>query len=151
MIKKSDWLLALLYAPGITKNANEPIEGSVKIMKGLFLIKQELTKELSGFYEFEPYLYGPCSFEVYRDLLNLKARGLLNEIRVPNKRWYIYTLTKAGKMRAERVFGEIPKNAKEKLTEVKKRINELSFLSLLELIYKNYPEYAKNTVIRILS
>jgi len=73
-------LLYFIYAPLENVKPLSPIQ----LMKGLFFIKQEL--ELKDFYEFEPYLYGPCSFEVYRDLEILTKERLNTQVPFDERR-----------------------------------------------------------------
>jgi len=47
------------------------------LMKVLFLIKQKYNPD--KFYSFHPYLYGPFSIEVYKDIEYLQKEGYLNE------------------------------------------------------------------------
>lgn len=47
------------------------------LMKVLFLIKQEYNPD--KFYSFHPYLYGPFSIEVYKDIEYLMNEGYLNQ------------------------------------------------------------------------
>jgi Fe2+ or Zn2+ uptake regulation protein len=69
-----DVLLYFTYPPVENVKLLSPIQ----LMKGLFLIKQEL--KLKDFYEFEPYHYSPCSFDVYRDLEILTKERLITQV-----------------------------------------------------------------------
>ncbi|MCC6003788.1 MAG: hypothetical protein LM590_05545 [Thermofilum sp.] len=79
-IKMRDVLLYFIYAT----IENVKLLSSIQLMKGLFLIKQEL--ELKDFYDFEPYLYGPCSFEVYGDLEILTKERLITQVPFDERR-----------------------------------------------------------------
>ncbi|MDR0909725.1 MAG: hypothetical protein LBM77_08155 [Spirochaetaceae bacterium] len=70
-----DFLLTLLYCPGITNTTNEPIEGRTKLTKAVFLFEEEIEKDffnstmlLSPMFQFEPYNYGPYSQKLFDDL-----------------------------------------------------------------------------------
>lgn len=73
---RKDILLLFLYSPGITTEFNEPIVGRTKLVKGLFLFKEEaldhfkkgthITKD--NFYEFFAWDFGPFSKEIYDDI-----------------------------------------------------------------------------------
>ena len=73
---RRDILLLLLYSPGRQDLENEPIVGRTRLVKMLFLFKEEILREFrSGteiteerFYEFFPWRYGPFSRQVYDDL-----------------------------------------------------------------------------------
>lgn len=123
-------LLSLLKA--CNKRSMSPIQ----IMKALFLYFQE--KHPEEFYKFEPYLYGPCSFEVYHDLRTLLNKGLISA--TPSLySWDFYSITSQG----EEIIEEVDK----KLEEIKKFVISKSFIELLKEIYSKYPEFAKNSII----
>lgn len=71
-----DLLLLLLYAPGLTANTCEGISGRTRLMKMVFLFKEEIYpsvsfdksidfEKLPSFYSWS---YGPFSRDVYSDL-----------------------------------------------------------------------------------
>jgi hypothetical protein len=92
---KRDILLVFINLPiGQEENIMSPIQ----IMKGMFLVKNELKME--NFYEFEPYLYGPCSFQIYSDLLVLVEKKLIETISSPYS-WKYYRITPLGSRVAE--------------------------------------------------
>jgi len=82
---RRDILLLLLYSPGRTKAYNEPIAGRTRLMKMLFLFKEEalphfkegtaITRE--NFYEYFPWNFGPFSRDVYDDLNFFELRGFI--------------------------------------------------------------------------
>jgi uncharacterized protein YwgA len=73
---RKDLLLLLFYSPGATEQINEPISGRTRLMKMLFLFKQEgwehfkkgtdITED--NFYQFFEWDFGPFSKDVYDDL-----------------------------------------------------------------------------------
>jgi len=82
---RRDILLLLLYSPGRTEQANEPIAGRTRLMKMLFLFREEALKHFRGgvqidsdnFYQFFPWDFGPFSREVYDDLTFFELRGFI--------------------------------------------------------------------------
>src|SRR5437588_10727181 len=75
-IKSSkDLILLLLYAPGAKGQTCEPIQGQTRLMKIIFLFKEEIASkfnlsqvvEESAFPKFEAFDYGPYAGEVYAD------------------------------------------------------------------------------------
>ncbi|MCC6019469.1 MAG: hypothetical protein LM601_10590 [Candidatus Verstraetearchaeota archaeon] len=141
-MRKRDVLLYFIYVPV----GNLELISPIQIMKGLFLIKQEL--KLEDFYEFEPYLYGPCSFEVYRDLEFLTEEKLITKI--PSGRgWFYYKITPLGRSRVEEFSKTISEKLVQGILEIKKLIAGKSILELLRYIYSKYPEYAKNSIINL--
>lgn len=135
-MERRDWLLLFLSLD--SSKALDPI----RIMKGLFLSSMEDGISLG--YTFEPYHYGPCSFDVYKDLDQLVADGLVRGIPVPGQTWNLYTLTPSGASRAGRL--EVPSSDIQKLSSQKTRVTTLPFLELLQFVYRKYPQFAKNSV-----
>lgn len=82
---RRDILLLLLYAPGATGNANEPVTGRTRLVKMLFLFKNEALKHFrrgtrvndSNFYEFFAWNFGPFSRDVYDDLTFFSLRNFI--------------------------------------------------------------------------
>ena len=69
-------ILLLLYAKGKTNKLFEPIKGRTRLMKMIFLFKEELQKafnknsviDFSLLSDFSAYDFGPFSFEVLNDI-----------------------------------------------------------------------------------
>ncbi len=85
-IKSSkDLILLLLYAPGPRGQNSEPIQGQTRLMKMIFLFKEEIAAkfnlsqviEASAFPKFEAFDYGPYAGEVYADLEFLVNYGFV--------------------------------------------------------------------------
>lgn len=82
---RKDILLLLLYSPGLTQAVNEPITGRTRLMKMLFLFKEEALKHFrsgiaidsGNFYQFFPWDFGPFSLQVYDDLTFFELRGFI--------------------------------------------------------------------------
>src|SRR2546426_9778902 len=117
------WILALLGARG-TQSEFEPVQGSLRLMKELFLLGK--TANLPDFYEFVPYRYGPCSFDVYRDLDWLKKEGLVQEVPTPGSPYPTFRVSNAGKDLAMLSFEMLPKDAKGAMVRVKATFNRAS-------------------------
>jgi uncharacterized protein YwgA len=141
-IRKRDILLYFIYVPVENLELISPIQ----IMKGLFLIQQELKPE--DFYEFEPYLYGPCSFEVYQDLELLTKERFITQI--PSRgRWFYYKITPLGRDKIEDISKTMDEKIAQGILEIKKFIARKSIFELLQYVYSKYPEYAKNSIINL--
>jgi uncharacterized protein YwgA len=115
-------------------------------MKGLFLIKQEL--KLKDFYEFEPYLYGPCSFEVYRDLELLTKERLITQVP-SEERWFYYRITPLGKDKIKEILKTMDEKLAHEILKIKKFVLSKNIFELLQYVYSKYPEYAKNSIINL--
>lgn len=82
---RRDILLLLLYSPGTGDGFNEPIVGRTRLVKMLFLFKEEVLPHFrrgtsideNNFYQFFPWNYGPFSREVYDDLTFFILRGFV--------------------------------------------------------------------------
>ncbi|MFW6155164.1 MAG: hypothetical protein ACOC95_08110 [Planctomycetota bacterium] len=73
---RKDILLLLLYSPGRADEVNEPIVGKTRLVKMLFLFKEEAMHHFrrgidiadEEFYQFFPWSFGPFSRDVYDDI-----------------------------------------------------------------------------------
>ena len=82
---RKDVLLLLLYSPGRGDEPNEPIIGRTRLVKMLFLFKEEAMPHFrretdipeDEFYEFFPWDFGPFSRDVYDDLTFFTLRGFI--------------------------------------------------------------------------
>ena len=82
---RRDILLLLLYAPGKIGAINEPISGRTRLVKMLFLFKQEILPEFragteiseQNFYDFFAWDFGPFSTQVYDDISFFQLRDFI--------------------------------------------------------------------------
>lgn len=82
---RKDILLLLLYSPGVKNQFNEPVKGRTRILKMLFLFKEEVLKFFrkntyindDNFYEYFPWNFGPFSSQVYDDITFFLLRGFI--------------------------------------------------------------------------
>lgn len=82
---RKDVLLLLLYSPGKSNEYNEPIVGRTRLVKMLFLFKNEALQHFrrgtdvneSNFYEFFAWDFGPFSTQVYDDLTFFMLQGFI--------------------------------------------------------------------------
>lgn len=116
-------------------------------MKGLFLLSKEL--KLENFYTFEPYLYGPCSFDIYNDLNAFLKENLLTTIKFPTSYWSYYKVTPQGADKSKKILQFMSEEMITKMKEIKKTVVNKSFIDLLRYIYEKYPEYAVNSIVDI--
>jgi len=138
-MKREDILLGLIYI------APEKIMSPIQIMKSLFLIEEELKL---GLYKFQPYLYGPCSFEVYSDLEHLENETLISSFPTTTG-WRYYQITDKGRRIAKEIEKNFDNKLLEKLQEVKRTVVSKSFFELLKYIYEKYPQYAVASIVNI--
>ncbi|HDL09688.1 MAG TPA: hypothetical protein ENG39_00340, partial [Candidatus Omnitrophica bacterium] len=131
MVRRKDILLYFIYLPVKRPNFITPIQ----IMKGLFLIKERLNPP--NFYDFQPYLYGPCSFDVYRDLKILFEDGMIISIPSPSG-WRIYGISSQGIRKCREM--QLGKDMVDGIKEIKTFVVNKSFIELLRYIYEKYPK-----------
>lgn len=82
---RRDILLLLLYSPGRKPEVNEPIQGRTRLVKMLFLFREEALEhfrrgtaiDAKNFYEFFPWNFGPFSRQVFDDLNFFTLRGYI--------------------------------------------------------------------------
>jgi DNA-binding PadR family transcriptional regulator len=137
-VEKTDILLLVL------NDAEESLT-PVQLQKSLFLIGDLMSKDVGdNFYHFEPYHYGPFNGYIYDDLKTEAANGFVSIAVVHGQRWSCYSITHKGR---ERV---IQMQTSEKFRKnVKKIVNwvqGMTFEKLVATIYKQYPEFKKNSI-----
>ena len=139
-INKEDWVLvALLCAP----------LDRLRLMKALFLFWLDSGRDIPGFFVFEPYLYGPCSFELYRILDQLETSHFVSRAPHAVPQRARYHLTPRGRNRAEQVRNSLPVQTFDLLCHDAKFAADAEFLSLLREVYRRAPEFAVRSVARV--
>jgi hypothetical protein len=131
------------------KGKENPGLDPVRIMKGLFIFSQEIKKEWlppDSLYQFVPYNFGPCSFEIYQDLRALTARRYIITHQELGQNWHQYFLTAEGKKFAGTI--KIRKEVEAYLRTIKEFVLGISFATLLQAVYKEYPTYAENSIFK---
>ena len=144
---RADWLLLFLSNLGDSERRPRSLE-PLRIMKGMFLASKRGAGELSGLYEFEAYDYGPFTKDIYHDLDELAAAGLVVQEAVAGRSWRTYRPTELGMARAQSLGEPAAAAAKATLADAYQYVTSRGFLRLLRDIYAEFPEYAVNTVVR---
>ena len=85
---KKNWVLLALHC--------EPLD-RIRLMKTLFLFWYNSEENIPNYFVFEPYLYGPCSFELYSALDELERDGLVIRGPHPVPQWAAYHVTEKGR------------------------------------------------------
>jgi DNA-binding PadR family transcriptional regulator len=118
-------------------------------MKTLFLVWYRHRQEVDGPFHFEPYLYGPCAFDLYSTLDTLLNEGLISQDGSSyTPKWAAYRLTKEGSRQAEKLSRALPSQLREELARTAKWAASRAFSQLLRDVYGEAPEFAANTVFR---
>lgn len=123
----------------------------IRIMKGMFLFAKETPEQwmpAEARYEFVPYNYGPCSFQIYSDLDFFVASGLVESTEVPGQSWGLYSVTSAGAKFAEHIAQAMDSRPRKYLSTIRDFVAGLSFNDLLTAVYRRYPDYAVNSVFK---
>ena len=124
----------------------------IRIMKGQFLFAMETPAEWASGesrYEFVPYQFGPCSFEIYSDLDELEKAGYLKTRQVPSQSWKYYSATDKGQAQLPIFEAEFAPQAVLYLRRLRTFIDGLSFRKLLEVVYSKYPAFAAKSVFKL--
>jgi uncharacterized protein YwgA len=135
---KARWILAMLRISPLDR---------IHIMKALFLL-QRRAGEIPDYFHFEPYLYGPCSFEVYDVLTALEREGLVVRPLHPVPHWAAYYLTERGRREAEEAVRDLDQQLREHLEAVTGEVGQLGFRELLRRVYDEAPEFTVNSVLK---
>lgn len=139
MLNKRDWILLFLHETPLDR---------IRLMEALFLFWYRSGKAITDYFAFEPYLYGPCSFEVYSILDELTREGLLVQPLQPVQQWARYYLTAKGRQEAEKVIRAHDPKTIEKINEIAREVSHLGFYELLRKVYTEAPEFAKQSILR---
>jgi|SRR6267143_2990692 len=168
----TDVILAFLYAGGTRKPKNEEIFGNTRLDKLLFLLEQETTlKKYLTEFNYEAYNYGPYSSEVFDAIQALINAGLVKADSSPSegfldeadryqietdvldnisspKETIVYSLTPEGEKVGSALFQTLSKEEQEQLISIKTKFNSISLRKLLQYVYRKYPSFTTESVIR---
>jgi uncharacterized protein (DUF488 family) len=114
--------------------------GAIEIFKYAFLLSR--NNELAGdfsFYEFVPYLYGPYSFSMARELQTLENYGYIssNDRRI--------SLVEGMEAEIDRMIRDLPLAAEQPVSRLIQQYGRLSRRELLRHVYNSFPSYTVNS------
>lgn len=112
----------------------------------MFLLSQEGIIPEGQRYEFEPYHYGPYSFELREDADGLVRHDLADKLAVSGYTWGRYRLTDQGIDYAVQLIDSIGAETAKRVFTVKQAITGQSFARLLRDVYSRYPDFAQNSL-----
>lgn len=140
-MNRKDWTL-LAIATAKTKGLSP-----VQLQKTLFLLGKEMSDAVArtGFYDFEPYHYGPFDRAVYTDAVQLAKGGEVEITQRAGENWNSYVATRDGEIRASWLAREVPA-AVAYLDRLVEWVQSQSFQGLVTAIYAKYPEMRANSV-----
>jgi hypothetical protein len=133
---KGDWILLVL--------AEVDFLSPVQLQKALFVIGDKLCPE--GFYEFEPYDYGPFCKEVYAEASTLEIAGFVQVDHSNQRSYRTYSATPLGYERASNLKRELSERERAFVEKVVAWVRRLPFQKLVSSIYKAYPHMKANSV-----
>jgi uncharacterized protein YwgA len=121
--------------------ADTKVNGRTRLQKMFYLLKDDLNK-VSGTSDFKFFLhyYGPFSRELANELDRLYLEGLVDmraEQLVDYDR-YTISLTDQGLKKAKAAFEARPREERDALLALSKRLEELKLLALNDLISNAY-------------
>jgi hypothetical protein len=137
-VGKRDWLLLFLR--------EKPLD-RIRLMKGLFLLWQRSGRDIEGFFEFVPYMYGPCSFELYRALEAAERERLVTQAPHPVERWAPYFLTAQGAHIAASTADKVEPRLLQLIRSIAAEVASTGFYELLRRVYAEAPDFASESVI----
>ena len=141
-MKKRHEIILTAMASGGSGASFDPL----RIQKLLFLIDAEIPDLTGGpHFRFEPYDYGPFDRTIFETLRELARRSLV--VIGPSKGRNDYSLTPAGLSAGSGLLAALPEGAREFMTSAANWVRLSTFRRILTVIYRQYPEMAKNAVI----
>ena len=134
-MQRKDWLLLTVH-PYI-----EPIQ----VQKTLFKLAHEAGLPESERYEFRPYNWGPCSFEIYDDLDSLQADGLIEAVPT-GQGWSAYRIIAKGDQRTKELRDVASADHLASLDSTREWVTSRTFRRLLTDVYREYPAFAEQSL-----
>ena len=122
----------------------------IQIQKLLFLLERKLGQQYEGkAFKFEAYDYGPYDKEIYWILDEFKNRSL---IKIQYSEWpqlRTYEATDLGLEEGKKVLDQLHSSVSSYIILLSKWIRQLNFIDLVTYIYKEYPDFAVNSVLQV--
>lgn len=143
MMSDYRWLILFLYL-----NDQESVNGRIKLMKEMFLCKEEITELMQyDFYNFEPSVHGPVSHNFEQDINFCFSKNLMESKKKVKKSENvtileeILSITEKGSEEIEPFLNEIDINVVHRLERLKRVYNSFSLPFILLHIHTKYPQY----------
>jgi uncharacterized protein len=157
-LSKPELIALLLYVPGQQGKIGEPIVGSTRLMKIIFLLFEEAkVKELkSTNNSFVAFRFGPYDSEVYDAIEALRILGLVesnksqdsensDETELKTDDQTYFKLTDKGLARIQKMVDKISPELYKILSNYKATYGQKSLSEILQYVYNRYPDYAKRS------
>jgi hypothetical protein len=151
----ADAALAILWCPDGKKDNGEwrwaaPVDGKTRLVKELFLFEQETKSGEAGVltFKFTPGPYGPSSIELTRALDNLISGGDVGAIPLSSGRGVQLRLTPPSGRTAAENWRRLPDRVRADFYRIKSRVAGMTYRQFMVYVYRTYPEYTENSLIR---
>ncbi len=133
MLTRQRLLLAMLEKAGAPLSAT-------KLVKLAFLLDREGgVGQLTTFYDFVPYKYGPFSFALYREIEALRRDSYVSEERD------CWRLDEAMRDQGREQVSQLSRELRERVAKIVSRYSNRQQHALLRDVYARYPWYATKT------
>jgi len=154
-LSKPELIALLLYVPGPQGKIGEPIIGSTRLMKIIFLLYEEAKiKELKAINNnFVPFRFGPYDSEVYDAVEALTILGLIetnkkrdtensdeSELKTDDQTYF--KLTDKGLARVKRLAEKVTLELYKTLSNYKATYGRKTLTEILQYVYSKYPKFA---------
>ena len=139
-----DWALAILYSQSM------PMIGITSFMKQLFLTLIEFAPHYNIPTEnpgFRGYKFGPYSERIEDVIIGLEEAGLIKTAGRRGAAGEYFTLTEEGGKLALKSFSKLTREQQDALREARLDWHQLGSSGLMKYIYRNYRDFAKESVI----
>lgn len=135
---KVDWILLFLNAMPLDR---------IHLTKALFLFWYRTGRRIEGFFKFKPYMYGPCSFDLYDELRSAQQSHLIAQAsHIPAKYARLHT-TGLGRKMVEEAESKISASERNLIKEIVDEVGNCGFRDLLQKVYAEAPEFASDSVL----
>jgi len=170
ILETDDAIVLLLGAPGATARAAGRLEGVTRLEKLLFLLENETPAKdwLKESADFVAHNFGPFSAKAYQEIDTLVAAGLVADSASPSDTaedsWEAqniigedvvdpyatrnFTLTERGRRYYAQLLKELPEEAEEVISDLKRRFGGVPLRRLVRYVYERHPDYTGKSLIR---
>lgn len=168
-LEVDDAIILLMGAPTRMPNLANRLEGITRLEKLMFLLSKEteLSDLMGEDMEFTAHNFGPFSSKIYQMIDVLAAAGLVEDsskaAKSNEESWESsqligdgqdrystrnFKLTERGSRYYSALTSELPEDAENVVSRFKEKFGALPLRQLIRYVYKKYPEYTENSLIK---
>lgn len=133
---------------------NKVIEGRTRLEKLVFVTQKKLIEDMNwgvtnNVYNFRAFNYGPFTEEVLDDIASLEILKLV-KVEKENLSNPTYSITEKGEQVVKNIISgkKIPVNIVNEIKKIASGFGKLPLNKLIELVYKEYPDYTGKSLIK---